>query len=143
MKTAQFKRIVWFRNDLRIYDNPALFRAAEDQEGVLAVYIICHEMLKNHVVAPARVDFIRRHLLILNQDLAELNISFEIITVNKMSQIKTELQHLIKTHGVEELFFNAEYPLDEFNRDKQVSEVLREDGALVKRFHDRVIIPPG
>jgi len=143
MKTAQFKRIVWFRNDLRIYDNPALFRAAEDQEGVLAVYIICHEMLKNHVVAPARVDFIRRHLLILNQDLAELNIPFEIITVNKMSQIKTELQHLIKTHGVEELFFNAEYPLDEFNRDKQVSEVLREDGTLVKRFHDRVIIPPG
>ena len=63
MKAEKFKRIVWFRHDLRIYDNPALFRAAEAQEGVLAVYFICHEMIKNHVVAPVQIDFIRRHLL--------------------------------------------------------------------------------
>ena len=59
MKTEKYKRIVWLRHDLRIYDNPALFRAAEEQEGVLAVYFICREMLTNHVVAPVQVDFIR------------------------------------------------------------------------------------
>jgi deoxyribodipyrimidine photo-lyase len=143
MKTEKFKRIVWFRHDLRTYDNPALFRAAEEQEGVLAVYFICREMLTNHVVAPVQVDFIRRHLLQLNSDLAELNIAMMVIHVDKASEIVPHLQTLIKQHQVEELFLNAEYPLDEFNRDKQVSETLRAQGLVVKRFHDRVIIPPG
>ena len=143
MKAEKFKRIVWFRHDLRIYDNPALFRAAEAQEGVLAVYFICHEMIKNHVVAPVQIDFIRRHLLQINIDLAELKIPLVIIAVDKTAEIIPHLQKLAKQHQVEELFINAEYPLDEFTRDKQVSEALREQGLVVKRFHDRVIIPPG
>ncbi|RYG01894.1 MAG: hypothetical protein EOO07_33630, partial [Chitinophagaceae bacterium] len=38
MSKVHYKRIVWLRNDLRIYDNPALHQAASDKEGVLAVY---------------------------------------------------------------------------------------------------------
>lgn len=143
MKPDTYKHLVWFRNDLRIYDNPALFRAAEAQEGVLAVYVICREMLVKHVVAPVRVDFIRRHLLQLNAHLAELNIPLMVIAVDKVAAISPQLQALVKRYQVEELFLNAEYPLDEFERDKQVSESLRAQGLRVKRFHDRVIIPPG
>lgn len=140
---ASFKRIVWFRNDLRVYDNPALFRAAEDQQGVLAVYFICQQMLADHVVAPARVDFIRRHLLQLKTDLAELNIPLLVLVVDKTAEITSHLKTLVEQHQIQELFLNAEYPLDEFNRDKQVSETLRAQGLVVKRFHDRVIVPPG
>jgi len=139
----RFHRIVWFRNDLRIHDNPSLFHGAEDQEGVLAVYFICREMIDNHVVSPARVDFIRRHLLQLKVDLAELNIPLAVFNIDKTKEIIPQLQTLIKQHQVQELFFNAEYPIDEFQRDKQVSASLREQGVVVKRFHDRVIIPPG
>lgn len=136
-------RIVWLRNDLRIYDNPALFRAAEEQEGVLAVYFLCRDFLVNHVVSPARVDFIRRHLLQLKNDLAELNIPLVIFTVDSVSDIIPHLQKLVKQYQVQELFLNAEYPINELTRDKQVAEVLREQGLIVKRFHDRAIIPPG
>ncbi|GGY71344.1 deoxyribodipyrimidine photo-lyase [Cellvibrio zantedeschiae] len=140
---GKFYRIVWFRNDLRVHDNPALFHAAEDQQGVLAVYFICRDMLQNHCVAPARIDFIRRHLLLLKSDLAALNIPLLVINLDSALEIIPHFQQLIKTHHIEELFFNAEYPWDEFNRDKQVSEALRTDAVKVKRFHDRVIIPPG
>lgn len=143
MKSAQFKRIVWFRHDLRIHDNPALFRAAEDKAGVLAVYFICDEMLTNHVVAASQVDFIRRHLLILNTDLNQLNIPLVVIRVEKTADIIPHLQALVKKHQVEDLYLNAEYPIDEFERDKQVAEILRAQDLTVKRFHDRVIIPPG
>lgn len=143
MSAKTFNKIVWFRNDLRIYDNPALFRAAEDQQGVLAVYFICRETLTNHVVAPVRLDFIRRHLLQLKTDLAELNIPLTVIHIDKTVDIIPQLQALIKKHQVQELFLNAEYPIDEFKRDQKVSESLREQGLIVKRFHDRVIIPPG
>lgn len=143
MSGVKFKRIVWLRNDLRTYDNPALFRAAEDGQGVLAVYIICREMLVNHVVAPVRVDFIRRHLLQLKSDLATFNIPLQVFYVDKTAEIIPLLQNLVGQYQLEELYLNAEYPLDEFARDKKVAEVLRAQGLLVKRFHDRVIIPPG
>jgi deoxyribodipyrimidine photo-lyase len=143
MTAEKFQKIIWFRNDLRIYDNPALFRAAENQQGVVAVYFICCDFLVNHVVAPSRLDFIRRHLLQLKNDLAELNIPLLVIKVDTTAEIVSHFQILIKQHQVQELFLNAEYPIDEFQRDKQVSEVLREQGLTVKRFHDRVIIPPG
>ncbi|RYY75271.1 MAG: deoxyribodipyrimidine photo-lyase [Gammaproteobacteria bacterium] len=143
MVASRFKHIVWFRNDLRIYDNPALFRAAEEQEGVLAVYFICHEMLENHVTASVRIDFIRRHLLQLNNDLAELNIPLVVISTDKTKEIIPQLKKLIDKYQVEGLFLNAEYPIDEFNRDKQVADELRKQEIVVKRSHDRVIIPPG
>ncbi|MES2826135.1 MAG: deoxyribodipyrimidine photo-lyase [Pseudomonadota bacterium] len=138
-----FKRIVWFRNDLRIYDNPALHRAAEAKQGVLAVYFVCRDMLQNHHVAPVRVDFIQRNLVVLGKELEKFNIPLVVISVDKTNDIIPHLQALITEHEVEELFLNAEYPLDEFNRDKLVSETLRNQGLIVKRFHDRVIIPPG
>ncbi|MES2675102.1 MAG: deoxyribodipyrimidine photo-lyase [Pseudomonadota bacterium] len=138
-----FKRIVWFRNDLRICDNPALHRAAEAKQGVLAVYFVCRDMLQNHQVAPARVDFIQRNLVVLGKELEKFNIPLVVISVDKTKDIIRHLKTLITEHEVEELFLNAEYPLDEFNRDKLVSESLRNQGIVVKRFHDRVIIPPG
>ncbi len=138
-----FKRIVWFRNDLRIYDNPALNHAAADKQAVLGVYFICRKMLNDHAVAPVRIDFIQRNLIFLAKDLEKLNIPLIIISVNETGDIIPHFQTLIAEHNVEELFLNAEYPLDEFNRDKLVSETLRNEGLIVKRFHDRVIIPPG
>lgn len=141
--TIHFKKIVWFRNDLRIYDNPALYRAAESGDGVLAVYYICCEFISNHSVAPSRIDFTRRHLLQLNDDLAQINIPLRVYLVEKLSDIAPVLESLVHEFQIQEVFFNAEYPIDEFNRDKHVSEQLRGQGVLVKRFHDRVIIPPG
>src|SRR6478609_3986812 len=91
----KFHKIVWFRNDLRIHDNPALFRAAEDGEGILAVYLICREMVENHVVAPVRLDFIRRHLLQLNHDLAAINIPLLVINLETTAEIIPYFQQMI------------------------------------------------
>ncbi len=139
----KFHTVVWLRNDLRVYDNPALFRAAENKQGVLAVYFICRHMLEAHSVAPVRIDFIRRHLLKIKSDLAKLNIPLVIFNVTSTNEIMSNFEKIVTQHGVQELFLNAEYPLDEFNRDKLVAETLRQSGVTVKRFHDRVIIPPG
>ena len=138
-----FEKIVWFRNDLRVHDNPALFRAAEEGRGLLAVYVICDQMLRDHGVAPVRVDFICRHLLELSNSLAALNIPLLVLRLGETNQIVPEFRALVKKFQIKELFFNAEYPWDELHRDIQVSEALRAHGIVVKRFHDRVIIPPG
>jgi deoxyribodipyrimidine photo-lyase len=138
-----FKRLVWFRNDLRVFDNPALHHAAEDKQGVLAVYFVCPAMFSAHDVAPVRIDFIRRTLSELVKSLAQLHIPLLIVRINNTQDIIRYCKKLVVDHSIETLCLNAEYPIDEFNRDKQVSESLRTQGVTVKRFHDRVIIPPG
>lgn len=135
--------LVWFRHDLRIYDNPALFKAAELGQGVVAVYVHCEAYVHQHTIAPARLDFVRRHLHILANDLASLNISLQVITVKKPAEIAPVLLHLAQQLQASHLFFNAEYPINELNRDLSVNQLLREQGILVKRCHDRCIVPPG
>lgn len=143
MNTTGYPKLVWLRNDLRIGDNPALFNAAQTGEGVLAAYLLCEQDLQEHMVAPVRVDFIRRTLMELLQSLSELNIPLLVLRVKHRKEISERLLHLTKQYGVQELFINAEYPLNELERDKQVAQQLRQQGVIVTRFHDRVIIPPG
>lgn len=135
--------LVWLRRDLRVYDNPALFKAAETGQGVVAVYVHCDAYVRLHTIAPVQLDFVRRHLLVLAEDLAELNIPLLVIRVQKPADIATELLRVAQRVEAEYCYFNAEYPLNELNRDLAVNQLLRDNGILVKRCHDRCMVPPG
>jgi deoxyribodipyrimidine photo-lyase len=143
MSKQTHARLVWLRNDLRVSDNPALFNASKNGDGVVATYLLCEQDLQEHMVAPARVDFIRRSLMALSIALGELNIPLLVLRVQHRKEVGGVLQQLIRQYGVQELFINAEYPLNEFERDKDIAQQLRQQGVSVTRFHDRVIIPPG
>jgi len=135
--------LVWLRNDLRVNDNPALFYAAESGEGVECVYLWCREYVKRHAIAPARIDFVRRNLLLLQQDLAKINVRLHLLQVSKAAEIPHQLLRLAQTLAAERLFFNVEYPLDERERDRVVVASFHSHGIETKFFHDRVMIPPG
>lgn len=137
------KTLVWLRNDLRLHDNPALFRACEAAAGVVVVYILCAEFIQKHTLAPVRLDFIRRHLQVLLPQLAAINIPLIVERVEQAAEIPELLLRLARDHRCEQMHFNAEYPLDELNRDRNVAALLREHNLVVKRFHDRAIVPPG
>ncbi len=135
--------IVWFRHDLRVHDNPALFKAAELGMSLVAVYVHCESFVRLHTVAPVRLDFIRRHLHILQNELKQLNIPLRVIRVQKTVEIAPEILKLAQSVSASHCFFNAEYPINEINRDLAVNQLLREQGILVKRCHDRCLVPPG
>ncbi len=135
--------IVWFRHDLRVADNPALVKACDTKKGVVAVYIHCQSWIMKHQIAPIQLDFIRRHLLLLRHSLLEKNIPLKVYSVKKSTDIPTLLLKISREYQAEELFFNAEYPIDEIERDLEVNRQLSEKSIQVKRCHDRVIIPPG
>ena len=143
MTSARGRTLVWLRNDLRLRDNPALFHAAEPRCGVVAVYVLCEQFIKQHITGAARLDFIRRHLELLNRDLGKRHIPLVLLRVAKPDSIPSKLLKLAQKEGCEQLFFNAEYPVDELARDRAVAEACRREGIRFKRFHDRVILPPG
>ena len=43
------KNLVWFRNDLRVHDNPALSSACSADNEVVAVYIVSEPQWKEPV----------------------------------------------------------------------------------------------
>lgn len=135
--------LVWLRHDLRVHDNPALFKAAELGQGTVAVYVHCDAYVRLHTIAPVQLDFVRRHLHIMAKDLASLNIPLLIIRVQKPAEIAPELLRIAQSVQAEYCYFNAEYPLNELNRDIAVNQLLRDNGILVKRCHDRCVVPPG
>ena len=48
--------LCWFRNDLRVHDQPALSAAAQES-ATMALYIATPEQWRLHGDAPVKVDF--------------------------------------------------------------------------------------
>jgi len=76
--------VIWFREDLRTYDQTALYHAAKQSpSGLAAIYILDINTWKNHDIAPCRVDFILRGLTTLSQELNSLNVPLILIETPK------------------------------------------------------------
>ena len=61
------KSIIWFRNDLRIDDNPALKAACENSKEVNAIFLYSQEQLEKHNEANVKLDFLIDNLKCLSE----------------------------------------------------------------------------
>ncbi|MGE3919519.1 MAG: deoxyribodipyrimidine photo-lyase [Gammaproteobacteria bacterium] len=138
------KGIVWFREDLRIYDNTALQAAAHQcTDGVMGVYIIDPSMWRKHHIAACRIEFILRGLKLLSQDLNDLNIPLLILKVENTHDIPKELLKISEKNQAKTLFYNRQYEANESQRDQLVENDLRKHQITCYSFDDQVILPPG
>lgn len=138
------KHLVWFRQDLRTLDNPALHHACHGHRGeVHACYLFSRDTVAHHSLGPARLAFIEQHLKLLSSRLSEIGIALHLLAVDRRQEIAPALLDFCRRLGIGRVFYNAEYPLDESRRDREVSRRLREADIAVNRYHDRVIVPPG
>ena len=51
------KNLVWFRNDLRVLDNPALHSACANSNEVIGLFFICEEQWRLHDDAACKINF--------------------------------------------------------------------------------------
>ena len=68
------KNLVWFRNDLRVHDNPALSSACSADNEVVAVYIVSEPQWKEHNDSVNKISFWFRCLSELEKELNKINI---------------------------------------------------------------------
>ncbi|MGM0630591.1 MAG: deoxyribodipyrimidine photo-lyase [Pseudomonadota bacterium] len=137
------REAIWFRSDLRMLDNPALFHACKNEKAPVAVFFACYETWDNHNWAPIKVDFLWHNLESLQQDLAENGIELEVRLVPKFSQVSGELRQFCREHGVNRVHINAEYALDEKRRDAAVEAVLSNDDIELLTYHGNLLVAPG
>lgn len=134
--------VVWFKKDLRIHDNPALYHACQHCDGgVVAVYIVDHDMWHRHGIGPRQIEFIYQRLISLREDLAQIDIPLLIISTKKTSLIPNIFIDLASQLKTDDLFFNRELELNENKRDTQVTTLASQYSLKVHCYDDQLILP--
>lgn len=135
--------LVWFRNDLRVHDNPALYHACNNHSSVHAIFLVTPNQWRTHDMAPVREQFLHDNVQSLRISLAALGIP---LLVKNAGDYSTSVAFIIDTAkllGANALYFNQEYEINERQRDERVREQAVTVGLEVNTFHDQCLVPPG
>ena len=136
--------LMWFRSDLRVEDNTALYHACKRaDDGVIGVYNICSRQWILHDWGRAKVDFILRNVRELSENLAKLNIPLLLIRCDYFSDLPKKLLTLAHRHTCTSLYFNREYEINEQKRDREVTELFEKNGLPIHAYTDQLIVDPG
>ena len=127
--------IFWFRRDLRLHDNVALYHALQSEEKILPIFIFDKEILEKIPKNDARISFIHKELNTMNEHLK----SFE-AGISMFHGTPTEIfQSLIKKYNVVKVFTNHDYEPYAIKRDLEIKELLASNTIEFHTYKDQVI----
>ncbi|GAA4359263.1 cryptochrome/photolyase family protein [Kangiella marina] len=135
------KTLIWFRQDLRVNDNPALHQAALDGE-VVAIFVEAQKQRKQHHESSAKVGLIYDSLLELRAALNELNIPLHIQCCDYFDDQIETIKAFVDDNGISAVYFNNEYPINELERDATLKSVLEGMNVEVNRFDGDLALEP-
>ena len=126
--------IHWFRQDLRISDNPSLGAAC--QKGlVLPIYIFDEENPSEYQPGAASQWWLHHSLISLNHSLnGRLNVY--------RGDPRQTFSELFNRLSISSVFWNRCYEPWQINRDCKLKEVIREQGIEVKSFNGALLWEP-
>lgn len=127
--------IHWFRRDLRLNDNHALYAALSAELPVLPIFIFDTTILQHLSKQDARVEFIHARLTSIQEKLISLGSSLRIYHGNP----EVIFQEIIKEYDINKLFANRDYEPNARERDKRIYEFLKDKEIQFIGKKDHVI----
>ncbi|KKO46159.1 deoxyribodipyrimidine photolyase [Arsukibacterium ikkense] len=139
--------VVWLRNDLRAYDNAALFHAVtaannDADSAVLAVFVATAASWQQHHMSTIKQDFIRQRVRQLTVELAEQGVAMLALEANHYQDCRPVFAKL-SALGMVALYSQPEYELREQQRDRQITADLQAAGVAVHWYDRQCVMPPG
>ncbi len=128
------KSIMWFRQDLRIKDNPALVHAVKQGE-LVPVYILDDEGAEEWSMGGASRVW-------LHHSLHDLNNSLEGHLLIFKGRAETILSTLTDELDIKGVYWNRCYESWRMERDKQIKERLTEKNIHVESFNGSLLWEP-
>ena len=123
--------IVWFKRDLRLFDNEALFRALESNEPTLLIYIFEPSLLNDHHYSTRHFDFIKQSLEDLQNQLKSLQTEILIIE----SEAVNAFDKINQIQSISTLYSHQETGIQlTFDRDKAVLRFCQKHQIQWKEF---------
>jgi deoxyribodipyrimidine photo-lyase len=133
------KNLVWFRRDLRSFDNAALSAALANGNEVYCAFVFDTAILDRLPRDDRRVHFIHQSLAELDADLRRMG--GELIVRHGNAQ--DEIPRLAAELGVDAVYTNRDYEPQAQSRDAEVAARLEAAGRRLATFKDQVIFERG
>jgi deoxyribodipyrimidine photo-lyase len=128
--------VFWFRRDLRLYDNHALFQALKSGYPVLPVFIFDKEILdKLSSKTDARVSFIYAEIQKMKTELERNGSSLKIFHTKPAGAFRD----LTNQYQIQSVFANKDYEPYAKERDNEVGELLEKKDIAFNLYKDQVI----
>lgn len=128
--------IFWFRRDLRLDDNAALYHALHSGKPVLPIFIFDEIILsKLENKHDKRVDFIHRTLTELRLELRKLGSDLLVFHGTPLEVY----EKLTSEYTVKSVFTNHDYEPYAQERDLEIAALLNEKGVSFQTFKDQCI----
>ncbi|HZV85115.1 MAG TPA: deoxyribodipyrimidine photo-lyase, partial [Brevundimonas sp.] len=130
--------ILWFRQDLRLADNPALTHAVETGQEVLPVYIL-DEGLRVRPMGAASLWWLDKSLRALDASLRDRGSRL----ILRCGDSEAELRRLIEETGAGAVFMNRLFEPEAWQRDADIAHGLASDGVECKGYNGALLSRPG
>ena len=127
--------LVWFRQDLRLRDNPALIKALENGYAVIPVFILDDENAGAWKHGGASRWWLHESLTALNKSLSSH-------MVFKKGDARKIIPALIKETGAETVYWNRCYEPWRIARDKEIKESLQAKNIEAESFNSALLWEP-
>lgn len=127
--------IHWFRRDLRLEDNHALYQALESGNRVLPIFIFDRHILDalEHK-KDARLQFIHQRLLAIKKDLQKKGSDLLVL----YGYPEKVWESILETYPVAEVYTNEDYEPYAIKRDQNIAELCSSKRITFKSYKDHV-----
>ena len=130
--------IVWFRQDFRLHDNPALHAAAATMQPVLCVYIHDEASEGLRPLGAASRWWLHHSLAALSAALQNLGARLDVLA-GPAAQV---LAGLVAECGATSVFWNRRYGGAEIALDTQIKAQLLANNVEARSFNSHLLIEP-
>jgi deoxyribodipyrimidine photo-lyase len=128
--------LFWFRRDLRLDDNNALYHALKSGKPVVCLFIFDKEILSKLTNRrDARVLFIHRQLHDLNLKLQKFGSSL----ITRYGNPKDVWKNLTREFSIDTVFTNHDYEPYARDRDSCIESILKKHQIEFRTFKDQVV----
>jgi deoxyribodipyrimidine photo-lyase len=128
------KALFWFRRDLRLDDNCALFHCLNENDMVAPVFIFDKNILANLPKQDKRVEFIWNNIKNIKSELNKIG-SDLIVNYAKTDDIV----ELAKKYKVSRVYCNHDYEPQSIERDNAIKEALQKNNIEFRSYKDIAI----
>jgi len=127
--------IFWFRRDLRLEDNTALYEALSSDLPVLPIFIFDTNIIDELPRNDSRITFIHKTLSEINGNLLKRGSSLYVIKGDPVEK----WQELIAAFDINAVYINKDYEPYAIRRDSEIEKLLKKNGITLLRYRDHLI----
>ncbi len=135
---SQRVALVWFRTDLRLEDNPALYHALDQGYSVLPIYIDSEEEELTWKMGKASRWWLHHSLSSLQASLESCGSKLFLFRGRSLTTLLT----LIQQTKASAVFWNRRYEPEIIVRDKNIKEAIKSLGLEVESFNGTLLHEP-